>query len=180
MTVSTARIVVSLYERPATVPQLAHVVGTENVRAEPSAVYTAGHDEPAPMSPYSVVAAHNLFSPTRNELGTREPLGHRSAPPSPLPMLLLRGVVLDSTPKAFIENVTDKRTAGYRIGDALVDGIVRVITADHVEIIRGTAPPLILRLHDPANPRNLLATSTSLPLEPPPFRGPVPPGPLQR
>jgi len=121
-----------------------------------------------PASAYNVVAARNLFSPTRTEAPTSG-----AVTTAPLVKPNLFGVVVrDSGSIAYLEDPTTRRVAGYRIGDRILGGTVQAIKVDGVTI---DAPggPMDVRLHDPGKPR---ATPASVSGTPQPGVGPVLPG----
>lgn len=100
---------------------------------------------PAPAS-YGVIAAKNLFSPSRSEA----PVGPVTAVgPKPL----LHGVVVDGPKsRAFLEDPVVKRTFGYAVGDTIGGGRVESISADRVVIARPDGLVEVL-LQDPAKPK---------------------------
>jgi hypothetical protein len=121
-----------------------------------------------PASAYGVVAARNLFSPTRTEA----PAGTTTAALSPLVRPNLFGVVVrDGGSIAYLEDPATKRVVGYRVGDKIVGGTVQTIRADSVVIERPEGP-VDVRLHDPGKPR----AAASLPGQPgvPPLSAPQP------
>src|SRR5512145_837480 len=90
--------------------------------ASPAAV--SAEAPPAPVAAYGVIAAKNLFSPSRSE-----------APAGPVvtkgPKPLLHGVVMDGQKsRAFLEDPAAKRTFGYSIGDTIGSGRVQSISPD--------------------------------------------------
>jgi hypothetical protein len=101
-----------------------------------------------PSGGYTVVAARNLFSPTRTEAPVSPTA---SAPPVPKPHLY--GIILrDGAPVAYLEDPTTKRVAGYRLGDSVAGGTVKQIGADHVVLNRPEGD-VNVRLRDPSKPR---------------------------
>jgi hypothetical protein len=109
---------------------------------------------PAPASPasaptpasYGIVAAKNLFSPSRSE-----------APAGPVtavgPKPLLHGVVVDGPKsRAFLEDPVVKRTFGYAVGDTIGGGRIESISADRVVIGRTDGLVEVL-LQDPGKPK---------------------------
>jgi hypothetical protein len=119
----------------------------------------------APSGNYAAsIAAKNLFSPTRMESSVAE----TAALPVPVgPKPLLFGIVLDSTPVAYLEDPATKRVAAYRIGDSIAGGTVQSIAADHVTLKRADGA-VDVQLRDPSKPR-------PAPTEPP---SPAQPGAL--
>ena len=124
----------------------------EPPRARPPAATTAPPPSPPDAAPapaaYGVIAARNLFSPTRSE-----------APPAPvaptvaLPKPNLFGVVVrDGASIAYLEDPVTKRVAGYRQGDAIAGGTVQTISSDRVVLARPEGN-VDVRLHDPSRPR---------------------------
>ena len=100
---------------------------------------------PAPAS-YDVIAAKNLFSPSRSET----PAGPVAAT-GPRP--LLHGVVMDGPKsRAYLEDPAVKRTFGYAVGDTVGGGRLEVIGVDRVEIGRFDGLLEVL-LHDPSKPK---------------------------
>src|SRR5438445_11714332 len=111
-----------------------------------------------PASAYNVVAARNLFSPTRTEAPTS---GGVATTPLLKPNLF--GVVVrESGSIAYLEDPTTKRVAGYRVGDRILGGTVQAIKVDGVTI---DAPggAMDVRLHDPGKPRATPATAAGTP-----------------
>lgn len=115
---------------------------------------TAEGERPAdiarpPASAYGVVAAKNLFSPTRTEA----PVNPAATAAVNVPKPSLFGVVLrEGAPIAYLEDPTTKRVSGYRIGDAVAGGTVQAINADSVSINRPDGK-MDVRLRDPGKPR---------------------------
>lgn len=105
---------------------------------------------PAPGA-YSVVASHNLFSPTRTEAPPAPAQASRPTTPPVKPSL--HGVVLrDGAPIAYLEDPTTKRVAGYRLGDSVAGGTVQAIHSDRVVLERPDGA-IDVRLRDPSKPR---------------------------
>lgn len=113
---------------------------------------------PAPPAPvavgdagpgsYGVIAARNLFSPDRTET--------TAAPPAPAPVAkpLLFGVIVDGVKsRAFLEDPTLKRVAGYSVGDKVGGGTLQKIADDRVVIARPEGLVEVL-LQDPTKPRS--------------------------
>jgi len=95
---------------------------------------------------YGVIAAKNLFSPSRSEA---PPAAVAAAGPKPT----LHGVVMDGAKsRAYLEDPAQKRTFGYTVGDPVGAGRVESIAADRVVIGRGDGSVEVL-LRDPAKPR---------------------------
>ena len=96
---------------------------------------------------YAVVAARNLFNPSRSETPTV------AAAAAPVAKPILHGVVIDgSKSRAFLEDPALKRVAGYSVGDRVGGGTIDKIGDDRVVILRPDGPLEIL-LQDPAKPR---------------------------
>lgn len=103
----------------------------------------------APAGAYQVVAARNLFNPSRAE----GPAGAATAAVSPLVRPNLYGIVVrESGSIAYLEDPVTKRVVGYRVGDKVVGGTVQTIKADSVVIERPEGP-VDVRLRDPGKPR---------------------------
>jgi hypothetical protein len=101
---------------------------------------------PASAASYTVVAARNLFSPTRSE-----PAAGPAVAGGPKP--LLHGVVMNgSKSRAFLEDPVARRTFGYSVGDLVAGGRVQSIGGDRVFIARPDGLLEVL-LQDPAKPR---------------------------
>ena len=97
---------------------------------------------------YNVVAARNLFSPTRSEAPISPIAG---GPPTAKPNLY--GISLsDGNSVAYLEDPITKRVAGYRLGDIVAGGTLKQISADSVVLNRPDGD-LNVRLRDPAKPR---------------------------
>jgi hypothetical protein len=122
-------------------------VGGRKAAAPAGASATAEVPRP-PAGAYGVVAAKNLFSPTRTE----GPTGPAVAA-APLVKPNLFGVVVrESGSIAYLEDPTTKRVAGYRVGDRILGGTVQTIKADSV-VIEGSGVSMDVRLRDPGKPR---------------------------
>src|SRR5262250_3426977 len=108
-------------------------------------------DGKLPAQAYNVIAARNLFSPTRSE--TTGPATAGSAPQALIAKPNLHGVVLrEGSPIAYMEDPLTKRIAGYRVGDPIAGGTVQTISADAVVISRPDGM-VDVRLRDPSKPR---------------------------
>jgi hypothetical protein len=117
---------------------------------------------------YNVVAARNLFSPTRSEAASTTTVAA-----TPLVRPNLYGVVVrDGGSIAYLEDPTTKRVAGYRIGDQILGGKVQAIRGD-VVTIDVPGGPMEVRLPDPGKPR---ATPTAVTGPPQPNVAPALPG----
>lgn len=103
----------------------------------------------APAGAYTVVAARNLFNPSRSESAS----GTTTATAAPLVRPNLFGIVVrDGGSIAYLEDPVTKRVVGYRVGDKVIGGTVQTIKADSVVIERPEGP-LDVRLRDPGKPR---------------------------
>jgi hypothetical protein len=135
--------------------------------AAPSATAEAARP---PAGAYGVVAAKNLFSPTRTE----GPTGAAVAA-APLVKPNLFGVVVrESGSIAYLEDPTTKRVAGYRVGDRILGGTVQTIKADSV-VIEGSGVSMDVRLRDPGKPRAQPAAVGAAPSVAPALPGMIPP-----
>jgi hypothetical protein len=130
---------------PAPTPSIA--------RRPPSTAVTPSAASPAaasdvPAGSYSIVAARNLFSPTRSEAPV-SPAGALANVPKPF----LYGILLnDANPVAYLEDPTTKRVAGYRLGDSVAGGTLKQIAADYVVLNRPDGD-INVRLRDTSKPR---------------------------
>jgi len=135
-------------------------------------------DGKLPAQAYNVIAARNLFSPTRSE--TTGPATAGSAPQALIAKPNLHGVVLrEGSPIAYLEDPLTKRIAGYRVGDPIAGGTVQTISADAVVISRPDGM-VDVRLRDPSKPRPA-APAQAVPGQPqvpgqPPIPGQLPAG----
>jgi len=128
--------------------------------AAPTPVPTA---QPPAVSRYEVIAAKNLFSPTRAEAPTRPTVAEGPKP-------LLHGVVMDGDKgRAYLEDPVARRAVGYGLGDTVAGGRVHSISPDRVVIIRPEGRVEVL-LQDPSKPR----TVGSQPIASTPSGFPVP------
>src|SRR2546423_11531184 len=119
-------------------------------RAAATTVVPAAVDTPrAPTGAYTVVAARNLFSPSRTDSAA----GTTTAAAGPVVRPNLFGIVVrDGGSIAYLEDPVTKRVVGYRVGDKVVGGTVQTIKADSVVIERPEGP-VDVRLRDPGRPR---------------------------
>jgi hypothetical protein len=141
-------------------------------RAVASATPSAGIETPRPpASAYNVVAARNLFSPTRTEAPTST-----AVTGAPLAKPNLFGVIVrESGSIAYLEDPTTKRVAGYRVGDRILGGTVQTIKADAVTI-DSPGGAMDVRLHDPGRARPTPATAAApQPTVAPALPGVIPP-----
>lgn len=137
--------------RPLPPPSIARVAppavaeASASEASEPDLVSSGG---------YGIIAAKNLFSPSRAEApaGPAVALG---------PKPFLHGVVVDgSKSRAFLEDPAAKRTFGYAVGDTIGGGRVQSITLDRVVIARPDGLVEVL-LHDPSKPRPAVPTAAA-------------------
>jgi len=113
---------------------------------------------PAPGA-YGVIAARNLFSPSRSE-------GASSSPVAAGPKPLLHGVVMDGPKsRAYLEDPVAKRTFAYTVGDTVAGGRVQAIKDDRVIIARPDGLLEVL-LQDPDKPRPVTAAPVAAPTVP--------------
>ena len=119
-------------------------------RAAATTVVPAPVETPrAPAGAYGVVAARNLFNPSRSESAS----GATTVAASPLVRPNLFGIVVrDGASVAYLEDPVTKRVVGYRVGDKVIGGTVQTIKSDSVVIERPEGP-LDVRLRDPGKPR---------------------------
>jgi len=110
----------------------------------------ASASSPVPVSApgastYAIIAAKNLFSPTRSE--TAGPVA--VAGPKPL----LHGVVMDGPKsRAYLEDPALRHTFGYSVGDQISGGHLETILPDRVTIARPEGLIEVL-VQDPAKPK---------------------------
>ncbi|HUM15630.1 MAG TPA: hypothetical protein VL086_08075 [Candidatus Nitrosotalea sp.] len=129
-----------LAPRPLPLPPAPRVVSTAK-NAPPTL------PAPAPAA-YGVIAAKNLFSPSRSE---GSPAGPVAATSGPRPVL--HGVVMDGAKsRAYLEDPLLKRTFGYAVGDTIAGGRLESIGPDRVVIARAEGPIEVL-LKDPSKPK---------------------------
>ena len=84
---------------------------------------TASPPAPEPASSFNMVAARNLFSPTRTEA---PPVASLNPQAPQLPRPNLYGIILrDGAPVAYLEDHASKRVGGYRVGDAVAGGTLK-------------------------------------------------------
>jgi hypothetical protein len=117
---------------------------------------------------YAVIAARNLFNPARSETAVAA-----VAVAKPI----LHGVVIDGARRrAFLEDPSAKRVAGYSVGDTVGGGKLEKISDDRVVIARPEGSIEVL-LQDPSKPR-AAPTVTAVPGQVVPQGPAVPPGQL--
>lgn len=107
---------------------------------------------------YGVIAARNLFSPSRGEVAVAAvPAAAVGGVPS-----ILHGVLLDGErSRAYLDDPVARRVFGYGIGDPVAGGRIDRILDDRV-VIRGPNGDVEIMLRDPSKP----------PPEPPVLTGP--------
>ena len=144
-------------------------------RAAATTVVPSSAETPrAPAGAYTVVAARNLFNPSRSESAS----GTTTGAATPLVRPSLFGIVVrDGGSIAYLEDPVTKRVVGYRVGDKVIGGTVQTIKADSVVIERPEGP-LDVRLRDPGKPRAAAPGPGGMPqLGVPQPAGPQPPQP---
>jgi len=128
--------------------------------AAPTAPAATATPPPAGAA-YGVIAAKNLFSPSRSEAqaGPAVAVG---------PKPVLHGVVMDGPKsRAYLEDPVLKRTFGYVVGDTVGGGRVDSIAVDRVVIGRGDGLLEVL-LHDPSKPKPAPTAAAPAPAAPAP------------
>jgi hypothetical protein len=112
-----------------------------------AAAASAAQDRPMrPPADYGVIAARNLFAPSRGEVAVVAPMlaGVKS---------VLHGVVIDGErSRAYLDDPVAKRVFGYAVGDAVAGGRLERILDDRV-VIRGPAGVVEVLLQDPTKPQ---------------------------
>jgi hypothetical protein len=110
----------------------------------------------APAGAYTVVAARNLFNPSRSESAS----GASATAATPMVRPNLFGIVVrDGASIAYLEDPVTKRVVGYRVGDKVIGGTVQTIKSDSVVIERPEGP-VDVRLRDPGKPRAVATPGT--------------------
>lgn len=125
---------------------------------------------------FNVVAARNLFSPSRTEAVASAP--GAAAPTAAKP--LLHGVVLDDgKSRAYLEDPTSKKVFGYAVGDTVGGGKLETIKADRVVIARPEGTVMEVMLRDPSKPAPAApaVTAGAPAVRPNPFLGLIPTAP---
>jgi hypothetical protein len=130
---------------PAPAPDVAR----RPVPAAAPAVPAARAAAETPPGAYGVVAARNLFSPTRTEA----PPSPVAAGPTTVKPSLYGILVSDTFLVAYLEDPITKRVAGYRIGDSVAGGKLTQIAADFVVLNRPDGD-VNVRLREPFKPRS--------------------------
>jgi hypothetical protein len=120
------------------------VAPTGRPAATPQSAATAVGAESGPEA-YGVIAEQNLFNPGRNQTATAAAVA--------VVKPLLHGIVIDGPKsRAFLEDPTVKRVAGYSVGDSVSGGTIQKIADDRVVIARPEGMVEVL-LQDPSKPR---------------------------
>lgn len=118
------------------------------------------------LSAYNMIAARNLFNPSRSETS-----GVAAAKQAGRPVL--HGVVLDGQrSRAYIEDPLAKGVFGYTVGDTVGQGQIKTISADRI-MIAGPEGTFELLLHDPSKPKPAAPGVVGVPTAP---RVPAAPG----
>lgn len=126
---------------------------------------------PVETAQYAIIAVRNLFSASRAEQGDAE------ATVATGPRPYLHGVVLDGDrSRAYLEDPTTQRVAGYRVGDAVGGGTLVRILEDRV-VIRRPEGLVEVMLKDPSKPQPAPPASPAAPVPPVPG-APAAPGPV--
>ena len=123
---------------------------------------------PEAVAAYGVIAAKNLFSPSRSEMMADAVV----AGPTPV----LHGVVMNGEKsRAYLEDPVTKRIMGYAVGDSIGGGRLQAIRSDRVLIGRPQGTVEVL-LRDPSKPKPAapLPSVGSADRSPPPTTAPVP------
>ena len=118
--------------------------------SQPPATTEAG--DPG-LEAFAVIAAQNLFNPGRSET---------TAAAVSVAKPILHGVVIQGAQsRAYLEDPTAKRVAGYSVGDTVGGGKIQKIADDRVVIARPEGLIEVL-LQDPSKPRPA-PTATAVP-----------------
>jgi hypothetical protein len=117
---------------------------------------------------YAAITTQNLFNPGRSETATVAAMA--------VVKPILHGIVIEGAKsRAFLEDPSAKRVAGYSLGDPVAGGTLQKIADDRVVISRPEGLVEVL-LQDPAKPR---PTPTAPPVAPVGAGAPVQPAPGQ-
>jgi hypothetical protein len=154
----------------ALVRSLAHTRSLPSPPAPRNAPATLSTEQGTPpplagesLAGYNVIAAKDLFNPSRSE-SSATAAAAPAPPPPPKPMLM--GVVVDGPQsRAYLKEMTTDRVLSYQIGDTVAGGRLDKITDDMVVIVRPDGPMEVL-LRDPSKPK---------PPPPPPTAATAPP-----
>jgi len=132
------------------VPAPAQAAQRAAAASQPPATTQAG--DPG-LDAFAVIAAQNLFNPGRSETAA---VAVSVAKP------ILHGVVIHGAQsRAYLEDPTAKRVAGYSVGDTMGGGKIQKIADDRVVIARPEGLIEVL-LQDPSKPRPA-PTATAVP-----------------
>src|SRR5258705_4810301 len=146
--VGIVRTLVAKHPLPAPAAQRAAAA------SPPTAATQAGDQGP---EAFAVIAAQNLFNPGRSETAAAAAVS--VAKP------ILHGVVIHGAQsRAYLEDPTAKRVAGYSVGDTIGGGKIQKIADDRVVIARPEGLIEVL-LQDPSKPRPA-PTATTVPARP--------------
>ena len=119
--------------------------------SQPTATTEAGNPG---LDAFAVIVAQNLFNPGRSETAVAAAVS--VAKP------ILHGVVIHGAQsRAYLEDPTAKRVAGYSVGDTIGGGKIQKIADDRVVIARPEGLIEVL-LQDPSKPRPA-PTATAVP-----------------
>jgi len=118
--------------------------------SQPTATTEAG--DPG-LDAFAVIAAQNLFNPGRSETA--------AAAVSVAKPILYGVVIHGAQSRAYLEDPTAKRVAGYSVGDTVGGGKIQKIADDRVVIARPEGLMEVL-LQDPSKPRPA-PTATTVP-----------------
>src|SRR5262249_32786913 len=115
---------------------------------------------PAPsavgLETYTPITTQNLFNPGRGETATVAAVGAGTP--------LLHGIVIEGVKsRAFLEDPSAKRVAGYSVGDPVAGGKLQKIADDRVVIARPEGLVEVL-LQDPTKPRPVPAAPPVAPV----------------
>lgn len=121
------------------------------------------------LSAYSMIAARNLFNPSRSESSGVAAAKQAGGRP------VLHGVVLDGQrSRAYIEDPLAKGVFGYTVGDTVGQGQIKTISADRI-MIAGPEGTFEVLLHDPSKPKPATPPAPGAPTGPRPPAAPVAP-----
>ena len=121
---------------PAAAPARIAVAPAPAVNSAPGAVG---------LEMYAAITAQNLFNPGRSETATVSAVA--------VVKPVLHGIVIEGAKsRAFLEDPSIKRVAGYSVGDPVAGGKLEKIADDRV-VISGPEGLVEVLLQDPAKPR---------------------------
>ena len=133
-------------------PVPAPVAAAQRAAAAPRPTATTEAGNPG-LDAFAVIVAQNLFNPGRSETVA---VAVSVAKP------ILHGVVIHGAQsRAYLEDPTAKRVAGYSVGDTIGGGKIQKIADDRVVIARPEGLIEVL-LQDPSKPRPA-PTATAVP-----------------